>query len=138
MTAATEREVRLGPEQSNSMGIQPAARREQLVPVTEQLRTRVLTGMHLGTLAPGLRLPSVRVLCKEFDADPRTVVEAYHVLKEEGLVEMRERSGIYVAPAPQWQPTEMPATWLANVLSGALRRHIPARAFVESLRCALS
>ncbi|MGI8510167.1 MAG: hypothetical protein ACR2MQ_12660, partial [Gemmatimonadaceae bacterium] len=37
-----------------------------------------------------------------------------------------------------WQPTEMPATWLANVLSGALRRHIPARAFVESLRCALS
>lgn len=126
----------LGTAQSSTTG-RLTPRQEQLVPVTERLRERVLTGMHLGTLTPGVRLPSVRDLCKELGADPRTVVEAYHQLKEEGLVQMRERSGIYVAAPPQWQTVGPPVTWLATVLSGALRQHVPAHAFVESLRCAL-
>ncbi len=130
------RELMLGTAQSSTTG-RLTPRQEQLVPVTERLRERVLTGMHLGTLTPGVRLPSVRDLCKELGADPRTVVEAYHLLKEEGLVQMRERSGIYVAPPPQWQTVGTPVTWLATVLSGALRQHVPAHAFVESLRCAL-
>ena len=66
--------------------------------VTEFIKQRVVSGLHLGLLAPGERLPSVRELSAELKADPRVVVAACRRLEKEGLVVVRERSGIFVAP----------------------------------------
>lgn len=52
-----------------------------------------------GTLAVGERAPSVRLLCRERNVSPATVLKAYEVLERAGLIEARNRSGYYVSPA---------------------------------------
>ncbi len=59
------------------------------------LRQRLLSGMHLGLLRSGERLPSVRDLAAEFGVGPRAILAAYRELEREGLVELRQRSGIF-------------------------------------------
>lgn len=49
-----------------------------------------------GTLAPGLRLPTIRDLARELHATPSVVSEAWAVLRREGLVETRRRGGTRV------------------------------------------
>lgn len=70
------------------------ARREA---ITDALRERVLGGVHLGTLEPGARLPSLRTVADEMHADPRLVHSAYRRLAAEGLVRLQPRSGVFVA-----------------------------------------
>ncbi len=54
-----------------------------------------------GTLQVGDRVPSVRQLCRERNISPSTAMRAYEVLEENGLVEIRPRSGYYVSA--QWR-----------------------------------
>ncbi len=63
--------------------------------LTTALRQRLLSGMHLGLLRSGERLPSVRELAAEFGVSARVVLAAYRALEREGLVELRQRSGIF-------------------------------------------
>ncbi len=65
--------------------------------ISESLRRRLVSGLHLGLLRPGDRLPSVRELGREFGAHQRVILAAYRELERDGLVEFRPRSGIYVA-----------------------------------------
>ena len=65
--------------------------------IAEVMRRRVLGGVASGTLRRNDRLPSARELASEFDVDPRLVLSSYRVLAREGLVDIRRRSGIYVA-----------------------------------------
>ncbi|HYW07386.1 MAG TPA: GntR family transcriptional regulator, partial [Longimicrobium sp.] len=68
---------------------------ERLVDV---LRERVLGGIHTGRLDTGDRLPSYREVTEQTGVtDLRTVARAYAVLEREGLVEVRGRSGVFVA-----------------------------------------
>ena len=112
-----------------------ASRRDE---IADTLRQRVLTGLHFGTLRPGNRLPSVRVLEPELKADPRVILAAYRRLEGEGLVELRPRSGIYVAATSFVTGEMMPQTaaWIVEVLVQALGRGIPAVELPERmLRC---
>lgn len=59
------------------------------------LRQRLLSGASLGHLHSGDRLPSIRQLAVEFGVGLRSVLAAYRELEREGLVELRERSGIF-------------------------------------------
>lgn len=104
--------------------------------IASTLRERVLAGLHFGTLRPGDRLPSVRALEAEMGADPRVVLAAYRRLEGEGLVELRPRSGIYVAPTSFVTGEMMPQTaeWIADVLVQGLGRGIPAAEFPERVR----
>jgi len=68
--------------------------------VVDVLRQRIAGGMHLGTLAPGGRLPSLRQAAAEVRADPRVVLAAYRQLAAEGLVTIRPRSGVFLAAPP--------------------------------------
>ena len=54
-----------------------------------------------GAFRAGERLPSTRTLARARGASAATVVEAYESLAERGLVQVRPRSGYYVAPRPQ-------------------------------------
>ncbi len=104
--------------------------------ITEALRQRVVAGLHLGVVRQGDRLPSVRSLSPEFDADPRVILAAYRQLEVEGLVEVRPRSGMYVAPTATTGGKMLPQTskWVAEVLTQALDRGIPAVEFPERVR----
>jgi len=104
------------------------------------LRERITRGLRSEALRPGARLPGVRELAVEFGSDPRVVALAYQTLANEGLVEVRPRSGAYVArPSPsQPDPREPPAAWLAEVFSEGVRRGVSAPSFPDALRSAIA
>lgn len=108
--------------------------------LTESLRRQLLTELRNGTRGAGERLPSARVIGRQVGADPRVVLAAYRALADEGLVELRERSGIFVAGTPEGDgngdgdgapggggdrrgPAE---SWLADLLAQAVSRALPA------------
>ena len=95
--------------------------------IAERLRQRIIDQIRGGTLEYGDRLPSARELAVELDADPRTVLAAYHVLAEEELVELRRRSGVYVAAraVPSRALVAPPVRWLVDTLADAISRDIP-------------
>jgi DNA-binding transcriptional regulator YhcF (GntR family) len=110
--------------------------REPLEVITETLRGRVLRALQSGALQYGERLPSARALASEFAVDHRLVLTAYRQLAEEGLVELRQRGGIYVS-ARRGGPSSLPPlpeSWIVGVLSQALAREIPAPELHEWLR----
>jgi len=49
-----------------------------------------------GTFPPGTRLPSIRQLCRKWNVSVSTVVEAYRVLEDRNVVEIRTKSGHFV------------------------------------------
>lgn len=65
--------------------------------IAQRLRSRILRNLHVGQVRPGDRLPSTRSLAEQLDEDHRAVAEAYHLLAADGLVEIRPRSGVYLA-----------------------------------------
>ena len=89
-----------------------------------------------GVLRAGERLPSVRALCTSRGISQGTVMQAYHLLEDRGLVSTRPRSGYFVnavARMPLPQPTMetlepeppahvVPANLLYTVLNGMKRR----------------
>ncbi len=104
--------------------------------IADIIRQRILSGLHLGSLSPGTRLPSTRELSEEFGATQRTVTAAYRDLEAEGLVELRERSGIYVAaskPAAGVMLTQL-AGWVVEVLLDARAREIAPISFPDRVR----
>jgi len=60
--------------------------------VAERLQTLILEG----TLKAGDRLPSVRKLRQQLSVSTSTVLEAYRLLEDRGLVTVRPQSGYYV------------------------------------------
>lgn len=103
--------------------------------ITETIRTRVLRGLRGGTLSSGDRLPSARELVPEFGVDHRLILASYRQLVDEGLVEIRERGGVYVAPvSPRSGTLALPVKWFAETFTEAFAREIPAIELVEYMR----
>lgn len=61
--------------------------------IAESIRQEILTGR----LKPGDRLPSVRLLCKNWNCTPGTIQRAYNELAREGLLVSRAGRGTRVA-----------------------------------------
>ena len=59
-----------------------------------------------GTLAPGMRIPSLRKTSRRLSVSLTTVMEAYRLLEDRGLVEVRPQSGHYVKLAAANAPAE--------------------------------
>ena len=92
---------------------------------TDQLRSRIISELHMGHLRPGDRLPSIREVSDDLDVDHRAIAQAYRRLEGEGLVELRGRTGAYVAAQDRvgGELMEETAHWLARVLmEGRMRR----------------
>ena len=72
----------------------------------EQVADRVQSLIREGTLAPGDRLPSVRKLKQQLSVSMSTVLEAYRLLEDRGVIAARPQSGYYVKVAALALPNE--------------------------------
>lgn len=67
------------------------------VPIYAQIADRVRVAIAAGELASGDALPSVRSLAASLRVNPATVVQAYRDLERDGIVEMRQGAGTFIA-----------------------------------------
>jgi len=58
---------------------------------------QVRHGIETGALRPGEQLPGIRPLAEELVINPNTVAKAYRELEHEGVVELRQGTGAFVA-----------------------------------------
>jgi DNA-binding transcriptional regulator YhcF (GntR family) len=109
---------------------------DQETALSDKLRDRILSSLHLGLLQPGDRLPSIRALWREMGVDHRVVAQAYRILEDEGLVEVRGRSGVYLAPQDQLGGEILAETarWMAGVLVEGWKRRMTLAEIPELIR----
>ncbi len=103
--------------------------------ITVSLRYRVERALEMGALKSGDRLPSARELAREFKADPRVILAAYRTLSEEGLIDIRPRSGNYVSKRNAISPSAdpPPTPLVVDILSQAITRGYSTKEFVGYL-----
>jgi len=97
-----------------------------------QIRQKLVEGIMAGTYPAGKRLPSSRKLAEQLGVARNTVVLAYEQLLGEGLLESRERSGIYVSCTlmesrvgflgPSAAQSELDSKWKERIRTAAGRR----------------
>ena len=106
------------------------------VDVAESLRDRIVTGLHVGRLSGGDRLPPTRALAHELGVNERVVLAALRTLADEGFVELRPRSGAYVVPPHPTGGSALPdlGHWLVIMLLQARSRGLPPREVSEYVR----
>jgi DNA-binding transcriptional regulator YhcF (GntR family) len=98
--------------------------KKRVTPLTELLRERILEGVEMGSLRAGDRLPGARVLSREMQADPRVIAAVLRGLAREGLVEIRPRSGTYVARRLAEPELRIPRAWASQVFAEALEHGV--------------
>lgn len=67
------------------------------LPIYRQLIEQVRRGVATGRLKPGERLPSVRQLSRDLVVNPNTVARAFSELERDGVLNMRQGLGAFVA-----------------------------------------
>lgn len=90
-------------------------------PIYLQIRSQIVQAVASGELEAGDALPSVRSLAGDLGVNMHTVNKAYAVLRDEGYVIMRGRSGAYIADRPSALTPERAARDRQR-LAQALRR----------------
>ena len=90
------------------------------LPVREQLVRQVLLGILSEDLPAGHKLPSVRAVARRHQIHSNTVSAAYHDLLEQGWLELRRGSGLYVRPMAS--SADGPLDQLLTTLLQAARR----------------
>ena len=70
------------------------------VPIYRQIVDQIGYQIANGTLQAGDRLPSVRELARRLPVNQNTVLKAYILLEEDGLISRRQGDGTFVAVAP--------------------------------------
>ncbi len=67
------------------------------VPIYLQLVEQVKHAVETGALRTGDQLPSIRPLAEELVINANTVAKAYRELEREGVIELRQGAGAFVA-----------------------------------------
>lgn len=65
-------------------------------PIYRQIRDRIVTRLLEQALTEGEALPSVREVAADYRVNPLTVLRAYQLLVDDGLVESRRGLGMFV------------------------------------------
>ncbi|MGC9527814.1 MAG: PLP-dependent aminotransferase family protein [Limnospira sp.] len=72
----------------------------------EQVANRIQSLIEERTLQPGDRIPSVRKMHRQMNVSISTVLEAYRLLEDRGLIAARPQSGYYVRQTLPFSPQE--------------------------------
>jgi GntR family transcriptional regulator len=67
------------------------------VPIYLQLMEQVKHAVETGALRAGEQLPGIRTLAEELVINANTVAKAYRELEHEGVVELRQGAGAFIA-----------------------------------------
>jgi len=67
-------------------------------PIYTQLVNGIIEGIARGELQPGEALPSVRSLAADLGINLHTVNKAYHLLKQDGYVQINRKQGVVIEP----------------------------------------
>lgn len=67
------------------------------VPICDQIVNGIIRLKHLGVLAGGDQLPSVRSLAMKFSVNPNTVQKAYSILESKGIVYSVKGKGSFMS-----------------------------------------
>ncbi|HMO87411.1 MAG TPA: GntR family transcriptional regulator, partial [Lacipirellulaceae bacterium] len=70
-------------------------------PISRQIAQQVASLCASGSLRPGARLPSVRELARDLGVNQNTILRVYERLSRDGLLEMRQGQGTFVAHGAQ-------------------------------------
>ena len=73
----------------------------------QQVAVRISELIEHGTLRPGERVPSVRKCSEQQSVSIATVMQAYRLLEDRGMIEARPQSGYYVRTR-RWSPPPEP------------------------------
>src|SRR4051812_17065854 len=80
--------------------------RDSSVPISRQLADQIRAQCLSGTLAAGIRIPSVRQLARDLAVNQNTVLRVYERLTAEKLLEVRHGDGTFVSvEVPKWRLT---------------------------------
>jgi len=95
------------------------------VPLRDQLAAQVILGIVSDDLKAGQRLPSTRELARRYQVHANTVSAAYRRLAQQGWVEFRKGSGVYVLTETGQQKIEghSPLDQLITVFLRTARSH---------------
>lgn len=85
------------------------------VPIYRQIMDQIRHGIASGRLRPAEQLPTVRALAVELAVNPNTVIKAYSLLEQQGVLTTEQGSGTFVAQAPETKLS--PAEREAKLLS---------------------
>lgn len=104
--------------------------------VASELRDQIVSGIHVGRLRGGERLPAVRTLAKDFGVNDRVVMAAIRELADEGFVELKQRSGAYIIPPHPASGASLPhlGAWLVGMLVQARSRGLAPHDVSEFVR----
>jgi GntR family transcriptional regulator len=75
----------------------PALRVSSPVPLYEQIVRHVTDSVARGDIQPGDRLPAVRDLADQWEVGVNTLVRAWDILQERGVLEVGQGKGTFVA-----------------------------------------
>ena len=67
-------------------------------PIYTQIAQQIIEGIAKGELVPGEGLPSVRSLAVDLGVNLHTVNKAYHLLKQDGYVQINRKQGVIIEP----------------------------------------
>lgn len=104
------------------------------VSLREQLITQVVLGILCHELPPGQRLPSTRDLSRRFGIHANTASAAYRQLEDEGWVELRHGSGVFVRSTRPDVPltTEIAIDQMIGELAAKARKFGASDAMLKS------
>jgi len=95
---------------SEDLSVHTAARANLEESLYKQLALRISELIEHGTLRPGERVPSVRRCSLQQNVSIATVMQAYRLLEDRGMIEARPQSGYYVK-IRRWTPPPEPEMW---------------------------
>ncbi|AZZ40170.1 GntR family transcriptional regulator [Acidipropionibacterium jensenii] len=106
-------------------------------PLYAQLAAQVHLALARGELAPGERLPSARQLAQSLDLNIHTVLHAFQLLRDEGVVELRRGRGAVITAHQGSAPTSAVHQALRHYLESGRAAGLPPEALITLVKEAL-